>query len=125
MALYKLAYIIIIIITGGEFVLGIVMSLPAINLLDSLSKAVQSRSVAISGAVSAMEVTYNGLEGLRTEEAFYGIFVLVSSAVKSWVLRLLNYVAFVTGQRGMKLDLVQITSGVLTRNILQFSTSNF
>ena len=78
-----------------------------------------------------MEVTYKVLEGLRTEEAFHGIFASfmeylspVSSAVKSWVLRLLNYLAFVTGQRGMKLDRVQITSGVLTRNILEFSTSN-
>ena len=50
------------------------MSLPAIILLESLNKAVQSRSVAISGAVAAMEVTYKDLEGLRTEEAFRGIF---------------------------------------------------
>ena len=61
-------------ITGDEFVLGIMMSLPAINLLESLNKAVQSRSVAIFGAVAAMEVTYKVLEGLRTEEAFHGIF---------------------------------------------------
>ena len=57
--------------TGGEFVLRIMMSLPAINLLESLNKAVQSQSFAISGAVAAMEVTYKGLEGLRTEEAFH------------------------------------------------------
>ena len=49
------------------------MSLPTINLLESLNKAVQSRSFAISGDVTAMEVTYKGLEGLRTEEAFHGI----------------------------------------------------
>ena len=60
-------------ITGGEIVLGIIMS-PAINLLESLNKAVQSRSFAISGAVAAMEVTYKGLEDLRTEEAFHGLF---------------------------------------------------
>ena len=95
-------------ITCGEFVLGIMMSLPAINLLESLNKAVQSRSVAISSAV-AVEVTCEGLEGLRMEEAFHENLPLVSSAVKSWVLRLLNYFAFVTGQRDMKLDRVQIT----------------
>ena len=47
------------------------MSLPAINLLESLNKAVQSRSFAISGAVAAMEVTYKRLEVLRTEEVFH------------------------------------------------------
>ena len=50
------------------------MSLPAINLLETLNKAVQSRSFAISGAVAAIEVTYKGVEDLRTEEAFHGIF---------------------------------------------------
>ena len=29
---------------------------------------------AISGAATALEVTYKGLEGLRTEEAFHRIF---------------------------------------------------
>ena len=61
-------------ITGGEFVLGIMMSLPAINLLESLNKAVQPRSFAISDAVATMEVTYTDVEGLRTEEAFHVIF---------------------------------------------------
>ena len=61
-------------IKGGEFVLGIVMYLSAINLLENLNKTVQSQSFAISGAVAAMEVTYKGLEGMRTEEAFHGIF---------------------------------------------------
>ena len=50
------------------------MSLPAINLLENLNKTVHSRSFTISGAVEAMKVTYKGLEGLRTEEAFHGIF---------------------------------------------------
>ena len=72
-----------------------------------------------------MEVTYKSLEDLKTEEAFHGIFASVSSAMKSWVLRLLNYLALITGQRCMKLDRVQNSSGVLTRNILEFSTSNF
>ena len=62
-------------ITGGEFVLGIMMSLTAINLLENRNKTVQSRSFAISGAVAAMQVTYEGLEGLRTEKAFHEIFV--------------------------------------------------
>ena len=62
-------------ITVGEFVLGIMMSHnPAINLLESLNKAVQSRSIAITGAVASMEVTYKRLEGLRTEDAFHEIF---------------------------------------------------
>ena len=61
-------------ITGGELVLRIIMSLLAINLLENLNKAVQARSVAISGAAEAMEVTYKVLEGMRTEEAFNGIF---------------------------------------------------
>ena len=61
-------------ITGGEFILGIMMSRPAINLLENLNQAVQSRSFAISGALAAMEVTYKILEGLKTEEAFHGIF---------------------------------------------------
>ena len=34
-------------ITGGEFVLGTMMSLLVINMLESLNKAVQSRSFAI------------------------------------------------------------------------------
>ena len=59
--------------TGGEFVRGIMMSLPAINLLENLNKTVQFRSFVIAGAVAAMEVTYKGLKGLRTEEAFHGI----------------------------------------------------
>ena len=50
------------------------MSLPAINLLENLNKTVQSRSVAISGTVAAMEVTYKGLEDLRMEEVFHRIF---------------------------------------------------
>ena len=59
-------------ITGGEFVLGIIISLPAINLLENLNKAVQSRSSPF--VVAAMEVTYKVLEGLRTDEAFLRIF---------------------------------------------------
>ena len=70
-------------ITDDEYVLGIMMSLPAINLFESLNKAVQSRSFAISRAVAAMEVTYKGLEGLRTEEHFMEYLPPVSSAVKS------------------------------------------
>jgi len=50
------------------------MSLPAINLLENLNRAVQSRNFTISGAAAAMEVTYKGIEGLRTEEAFHEIF---------------------------------------------------
>ena len=80
------------------------MSLPAISLLESLNKAVQSRSVAISGAVAAMEVTYKGLKVCERKKHFMEYFPPVSSAVKSWVSRLLNYLAFVTGQRGMELD---------------------
>ena len=60
--------------SNSEFVLGIMMSLPAINLLDNLNKAVQTRSFAISDALTAMEVTYKGLEDLGTEEAFHEIF---------------------------------------------------
>ena len=51
------------------------MSLPAANLLENLNKAVRSQSFAISGTVTAMEVTYKSLEGLKTEEAFHGVFV--------------------------------------------------
>ena len=54
-------------INSGEFVLGIMMALPAINLLENLNRAVQSRSFTISGAVAAMGVTNNGLQALRTE----------------------------------------------------------
>ena len=50
------------------------MSLPAINLLKDLNKAVQSRNFAISDAVVAMEVMYKDLEGLGTEGTFNGIF---------------------------------------------------
>ena len=47
-------------INSSEFVVGIMMALPAINLLENLNKAVQSRSFTISGAVAAMAVTYRG-----------------------------------------------------------------
>lgn len=50
------------------------MALPAIELLETLNRAVQSRSFTISGSVAAMEVTYKGLEGLRSDEAFYQVF---------------------------------------------------
>ena len=59
---------------GCECVLGIMMSLQAIVLLEILNKAIQSRSLAIFGAVADMEVLYKGLEGLRTEEAFRAMF---------------------------------------------------
>ena len=66
-------------INSSEFVVGIMMALPAINLLENLNKAVQSRSFTISGAVAAMEVTYRGLEALRTEEAFNELFASCAS----------------------------------------------
>jgi hypothetical protein len=61
-------------INSGEFVLGIMMALPTVNLLENLNRAVQSRSFTISGAVAAMEATNEGLQALRTEEAFHEIF---------------------------------------------------
>ena len=90
-------------ITAGKFVLMILLSLPAINLLENINQAVQSRSFAISGAVAAMEVTYKVLE---RKELFMEYLPPVSSDVKSCVLRLLNYLVFVAGQRRMKLDRV-------------------
>ena len=44
-------------ITCGQFVLGVMMCLPTINLLENLNRAVQSRSFTISGAVAAMDTT--------------------------------------------------------------------
>jgi hypothetical protein len=61
-------------INSGEFILGIMMALPALDLLENLNRAVQSRSFTISGAVQAMQVTCNGLETLRTEESFHKLF---------------------------------------------------
>jgi Domain of unknown function (DUF4371)/hAT family C-terminal dimerisation region len=61
-------------INSGHFVLGLMMALPAIELLETLNRAVQSRSFTISGSVAAMEVTYRGLEGLRSDEAFHQVF---------------------------------------------------
>ena len=61
-------------INSDHFVLGWMMALPAIELLETLNRAVQSRSFTISGSVAAMEVTYRGLEGLRSDEAFYQVF---------------------------------------------------
>ena len=61
-------------INSGEFVLGIMMTLPAINLLENLNRAVQSRSFTISGAEAAMGVAKKGLQALRMKEAFHKIF---------------------------------------------------
>jgi hypothetical protein len=61
-------------INSGHFILGLMMALPAIELLETLNRAVQSRSFTISGSVAAMDVTYKGLEGLRSDEAFHQIF---------------------------------------------------
>jgi len=61
-------------INSGHFVLGLMMALPAIELLETLNRAVQSRSFTLSGSVAAMEVTYRGLDGLRSDEAFYQVF---------------------------------------------------
>jgi transposase len=61
-------------INSGHFVLGLMMALPAIELLETLNRAVQSRSFTISGPVAAMQVTYRGIEGLRSDEAFYQVF---------------------------------------------------
>ena len=54
-------------INSGNFALGLMMALPAIELLETLNRAVQSRSFTLSGSVAAMEVTYRWLEGLRSE----------------------------------------------------------
>jgi len=61
-------------INSGHFVLGLMMALPAIELLETLNRAVQSRSFTISGSVAAMEDTYRGIEGLQSDEAFYEVF---------------------------------------------------
>lgn len=73
-------------INSSEFVVGIMMALPAINLLENLNKAVQSRSFTISGAVAAMEVTYRGLEALRTQEAFNELFASCASRCEELVM---------------------------------------
>ena len=61
-------------INSGHFVFGLIMALPAIELQETLNRAVQSRSFTISGFVAAKEVTYRELEGLRSDEAFYQVF---------------------------------------------------
>ena len=61
-------------VNSGNFALGLMMALPAIELLETLNRAVQSRSFTLSGSVAAMEVTNRGLEGLRSDEAFYQVF---------------------------------------------------
>ncbi|XP_014678241.1 PREDICTED: zinc finger MYM-type protein 1-like [Priapulus caudatus] len=61
-------------IKEAEFVLGLKMALPAINLLESLNRAMQSRSYTISNAVAAMKITYEGLSGMRSEETFHDLF---------------------------------------------------
>ena len=112
-------------IIGGEFVLGIMMFLPVINFLESLDKAVQSRSFAISGAATAMEVKYKGLEGLRTEEAFHGIFASCIIRCEELGVETPELPRVHNRPKRYEVGSSANHQWVLTRNILEFSTSNF
>ena len=112
-------------ITGGEFFLGIIISLPAINLLENLNKTVQSGSFSISGAVAAMQVTYKGLEGLRTEEAFHGIFASCIIRCEELGIEAPKQPRVHNWPKRYEVGSSANHQWVLTKNILQLSTSNF
>ena len=61
-------------LSTGKCVLGLYASLPVLQALENLNKALQGSQVTVSGMLAAVERTNNIIQSLRTEQKFKEVF---------------------------------------------------
>ena len=61
-------------LSSGKCVLGLFASLPVLQSLEYLNKALQGSQVTVSGMLTAAKVTAQNLQSLRTDQTFKEVF---------------------------------------------------